>query len=334
MPAGITIILCMEDFAMYDIITVGEILVDIIAEKVNQKLSRPGTLLGPFPSGAPAIAIDQAAMMGARTAIIAKIGADDFGLLNKNRLKQDGVDVSHIIETQDNVTGAAFVTYFEDGGRKFIFHFAHAACGELGPDDVDEGPIRNTRYLHIMGCSVSGSPSLGRAVMKAVRLAKTHGVKISFDPNIRPELLKGQIMDYYGEIIDSSDIILAGRNELSGLFGDAETAVAKLTEKKDRLVVVKDGAKFTYVYGAGGAFRAAAFPADEVDATGAGDSFDGTFLAMLCQGADLRTAAIYGNAAGAMAVGKRGPMEGNAGRSVLDKLVRENPHIAAESIDV
>jgi sugar/nucleoside kinase (ribokinase family) len=317
---------------MYDIITVGEILVDIIAENVNQELSLPGTLLGPFPSGAPAIAIDQAALVGARTAIVAKIGADDFGLLNKKRLKQDGVDVSHIIETPDNVTGTAFVTYFENGGRKFIFHFAHAACGELGPDDVDGELVKNTKYLHIMGCSAAGSPSLGKAVLKAVRLAKTHGVKISFDPNVRPELLKGQIMDYYGEIIDSSDIILAGRNELPGLFGDAETAVAKLTEKKDRLVVVKDGARFTYLYGGGEAFRVAAFPAIEVDATGAGDSFDGTFLAMLCQGADLRTAAVYGNASGAMAVGKKGPMEGNASKSVLDKLVRENPHITAESI--
>jgi sugar/nucleoside kinase (ribokinase family) len=319
---------------MYDIVTVGEILAEFIAESANQELSRPGTLFGPFPSGAPAIAIDQAAMMGAKTAIIAKIGTDDFGLLNKNRLKQDGVDVSHIIETPDNVTGTAFVAYSENGGRKFIFHFAHAACGELGPDNVDGEPFKNTKYLHIMGCSAAGSPSMGRAVIKAVRLAKTHGVKLSFDPNIRPELLKGQIMDYYGEIIDSSDIILAGRNELRGLFGDADTAVAKLTGKKDRIVVIKDGAKFTYVYTDGGAFRVAAFPAVEVDATGAGDSFDGTFLAMLCQGADLRTAAVYGNAAGAKAVGKKGPMEGNSGRNALDALIRENPHIQPEYIDV
>jgi sugar/nucleoside kinase (ribokinase family) len=55
---------------MYDIITIGEILVEILTEKPNQELSCPGTLLGPFPSGAPAIAINQAARIGAKTAII------------------------------------------------------------------------------------------------------------------------------------------------------------------------------------------------------------------------------------------------------------------------
>jgi sugar/nucleoside kinase (ribokinase family) len=139
-------------------------------------------------------------------------------------------------------------------------------------------------------------------------------------------------MDYYGEIIDSSDIILTGRNELPRLFGKAETAVATLLEKKDRIIVIKDGAKYTYVHTRKEAFRVGAFPAVEVDATGAGDSFDGTFLAMLCEGADLRTAAIYGNAAGAKAVGKKGPMEGNTGRKELDELVRENPHVAIETI--
>ena len=70
----------------YDIITVGEILAEVLTEKTGQSLGEPGLLLGPYPSGAPAIAIDQAARMGARTAIISKIGADAFGKLNKDRL--------------------------------------------------------------------------------------------------------------------------------------------------------------------------------------------------------------------------------------------------------
>ena len=203
---------------MYDIVTVGEILVEILTEKTDQEFSKAGTLLGPFPSGAPAIAIDQAARMGVKTAIIAKIGDDDFGLLNKERLRQNGVDISDIIETKDNATGVAFVTYFANGDRKFIYHFTHAACGELRPDDVKEEVVTNTRYIHIMGCSISGSPSMGSAIMQAVRLAKKQNVKISFDPNIRPELLKGQVMDFYKEILDAADILLTGKSELECLL--------------------------------------------------------------------------------------------------------------------
>ena len=319
---------------MYDIITVGEILAEILTEKPDQEFTKAGILLGPYPSGAPAIAIDQAARMGAKTAILAKIGKDDFGRLNKERLNSDGVDVSHIIETGDNSTGTAFVTYFSDGSRKFIYHFTHAACGELSSADVKEELVKNTRYVHIMGCSITGSPGLGEAVMRTIELAKKYNTGISFDPNIRPELLKGRIMDYYKEIIDASGILLTGKSELTFLFGETDAAIKKLLAQKDRIIVLKDGSKNTCVYSRREAFRVPPFPAVTVDATGAGDSFDGTFLALLCRGKDLKTAAIYGNAAGAKAVTKRGPMEGNTTLAELEAFVKDNSHISAEDIEM
>lgn len=307
---------------MYDIITIGEILVEILTEKVGQKFSESGKLLGPFPSGAPAIAIDQAGRMGVKAAIIAKVGKDDFGLLNLNRLSQDGVDVTHVVSTPNNSTGTAFVTYFEDGSRQFIFHFTHAACGELCADDVNEEAIKNSRYLLIMGCSITGSPSMADAIMRAVRLAKANGVKICFDPNIRPELLSGHIMEYYREIIDACDVLLTGKSELKLLFGDVASSIKQLLEqKKDRIIVVKDGSRGTELYTKDEAFKLSTYPAVEVDPTGAGDCFDATFISMLSMDADLRTAVNYANAAGAKAVEKRGPMEGNTFKKGLDEFL-------------
>ena len=303
---------------MYDIVTVGEILAEILTEHTNQEFTSPGILLGPYPSGAPAIAIDQAAKMGARTAIIARVGRDDLGKLNIDRLASDGVDVSHIVQTSENTTGVAFVTYFSDGSRRFVYHFTKAACGELSPSDIDDEAVKNSRYLHIMGCSITGSPSLGASVMKAVDSAVDSGVKISFDPNIRPELLSGEIMTYYQKILDACDVLLTGRSEMKHLFGDSDGAVKKLLGEKDRIVAVKDGSRGTSVYTRDEAFRVPVYPADEVDPTGAGDSFDGTFLALLCKGENLRTATDFGNAAGALAVAKRGPMEGNSALSEID----------------
>jgi sugar/nucleoside kinase (ribokinase family) len=256
--------------------------------------------------------------MGASTAIIARVGRDDLGKLNIDRLASDGVDVSHIIQTSENTTGVAFVTYFSDGSRRFVYHFTKAACGELSPSDVDDAAVKNSRFLHIMGCSITGSPSLGASVMKALDAAVESGVKVSFDPNIRPELLSGEIMTYYRKILDACDVLLTGRSEMKHLFGDADGAVGKLLGEKDRIVVVKDGSRGTSVYTREEAFLAPTYPADEVDPTGAGDSFDGTFLALLCTGENLRTAADFGNAAGALAVAKRGPMEGNSSPSAID----------------
>ncbi len=311
---------------MYDIITVGEILVEILAKEVGQKLSEPGVFLGPYPSGAPAICIDQAGKMGARAAIIAKVGKDDFGLLNLRRLQNSGVDTSGVVETSDNSTGVAFNTYFSDGSRKFLFHFAHAACGQLGPSDIDEEAIKGSRYLHIMGCSITGSPSLGEAVMQAVRIAVANGVKISFDPNIRPELLQGKIMDYYREIIEVTDVLLTGKNEMKFLFGEnIEKSISELLAKKDRIIVIKDGSRGTKLYSRSEAFSVGTYPATELDPTGAGDCFDATFLSMVCMGASLVKAVHYANAAGAFAVGKVGPMEGNTSKAELDEYLSSVP---------
>lgn len=318
---------------MYDIITIGEILAEILAKEIGQELSKPGIFLGPYPSGAPAICIDQAGRMGVKAAIIAKVGKDDFGKLNLERLAQDGVDISRVVETSENSTGVAFNTYFPDGGRKFLFHFSHAACGELCAADVDKDAICASKYLHIMGCSITGSPSLGEAIMQAVRLAKENNVKISFDPNIRPELLQGKIMDYYTEILDCCDVLLTGKSELKILFGeDWEVAVKKLLAAKDRTVVVKDGSRGTLFYNRKEAFSVATYPATEVDPTGAGDCFDATFLSMICLGADNRTAVHYANAAGAHAVGKAGPMEGNTFKADLDKFLEVTPKAAEADI--
>ena len=309
---------------MYDIITVGEILVEILTDHVGQKFSEPGKLLGPYPSGAPAIAIDQAGRMGAKAAIIAKVGKDDFAKVNLDRLAADGVDVSHVKVTESNSTGTAFVTYFENGDRQFIFHFSHAACGELAPSDIDIEAVCSSKYLHIMGCSITASPSMGAAVMEAVRIAAQNGVKISFDPNIRPELLKGQIMDYYHTILEACDVLLTGKSELKILFGDPNSGIRDLLSKKDRIVVVKDGSRGTELYTRAEAFYTDTYKAVEVDPTGAGDCFDGTFLAILASDSDLKTAVRYANAAGALGVEKRGPMEGNSFRADLEAFMARN----------
>ena len=319
---------------MYDIITIGEILVEVLTDHVDQVFYEPGKLLGPYPSGAPAIFIDQAARMGAKSTIVAKVGEDDFARVNLERLSRDGVDVSHIVRTPDNSTGVAFVTYFANGERQYIFHFSHAACGELSPTDVDSNLIANTRYLHVMGCSLTGSPTMGEAIMCAVRKAKSIGAGISFDPNIRPELLKGQIMSCYQEILDACDVLLTGKSELRLLLGeDYGKAVCRLLKQKERVLVIKDGSRGTELYTRAESFRMETYSANEVDPTGAGDCFDATFLSGLCQGLPMEECVRRSNAAGAKAVEMRGPMEGNTTREELDSFLSNSPAPQVQYID-
>src|SRR5215472_1260234 len=76
---------------MSDVLTVGELLAEFMAERVGQTFSEPGTFLGPYPSGAPAIFVDQVAKTGTSAAMVGWVGEDGFGDLILNRLSGDGV---------------------------------------------------------------------------------------------------------------------------------------------------------------------------------------------------------------------------------------------------
>jgi sugar/nucleoside kinase (ribokinase family) len=309
---------------MPKIITVGELLAEVMTKETGQEFSKTGEYIGPFPSGAPAIFIDQVARMGIDCGIVSRVGNDDFGRMNIERLKKDGVDTSQIIITPDYTTGTAFVTYFPDGSRKYIFHFTHSAAGMLGPDDIDENYIKKADYLHIMGCSLSASESMRRAILKAVEIAKSNHIKISFDPNIRFELLDAiGIKNVFSSILASTDILLTGFTEATILTETvtAEDAVKAFQAMGIRFIVIKDGSKGASVYNGQEIIHVPSFQVEEVDPTGAGDCFDGAFLASLTADKDLTEAVLIANAAGALGVTKKGPMEGAAFKGDILRIV-------------
>src|SRR5215217_2329334 len=82
-------------------VCVGEILVEIMATSIGDGFLEPVGLVGPFPSGAPAIFIDQCARIGGSAAMIGAVGEDDFGKVNIERLRRDGADVSGIAVDPD-----------------------------------------------------------------------------------------------------------------------------------------------------------------------------------------------------------------------------------------
>src|SRR5947209_2794043 len=173
---------------MADVVAIGEILVEIMATRTGQTFREPGLLAGPYPSGAPAIFADQAARVGASAAMVGCVGEDDFGTLNVERLARSGADVRAIRRVPGTTTGIAFVTYREDGGRDFIFTVASSAAAHLGSEQLEPGLFAGCRYFHVMGSSLFNA-GVAAAVRRGVELAKAAGARVSFDPNVRKELL-------------------------------------------------------------------------------------------------------------------------------------------------
>ncbi len=308
---------------MARIMTIGEILVEIMATERGQSFRAAGTLVGPFPSGAPAIFIDQVGRLGASAGIIGCVGDDDFGWMNIDRLRRDGVDTSAVAVLTDAVTGSAFVTYQKTGERQFIFNIAHSASGRLSASSITVPMLADCTWLHVMGSSLF-SPDMIAAVDKAIGIVKGRGGVISFDPNIRPELLRtAGLRQALRSILEQTDVFLPSGDEVT-LLVDAHTeseAIQGLLSLGVHEIIVKHGSAGCTYYDRTSRVNVPAFAVQEVDPTGAGDCFSATYVACRESGKSLEDSLRYACASGAIAVTRKGPMEGNAGFAELDALI-------------
>jgi fructokinase len=309
---------------MSDVLTVGELLAEFMAERVGQTFSEPGNFLGPYPSGAPAIFADQVAKTGASAAMVGWVGEDGFGDLILNRLRGDGVNVSGIHRADRLPTGTAFVTYRKDGSREFIFNLANSATSLIDAGSVDASLTDGCRFFHVMGTSLT-SKGMIAAVRLGIQRVKEGGGRVSFDPNIRREVMSSDfIRDAIDFVLKECDILLPSEADLRyfcGNLAEAE-AVHQLFDKWTlERVVVKNAAQGSTYYDRAQSIHVPSFKVTEVDPTGAGDCFGGTLISCLAQGIDLERTLTLANAAGALAVTKRGPMEGNTTLSELEPFI-------------
>ncbi len=312
---------------MAEIMTMGEIIVEIMRDGVDKPLDKAEVFRGPYPSGAPAIFIDTVARLGHSAAIVGGVGNDDFGKCLLNRLEKDGVDCSCVIKNDRISTGCAFVTYFSDGERKFIFHIGNTPA-VLAPAPAAE-KLEGLGFFHIMGCSLMADMAFGRRIVETMQAARAAGAKVSFDPNVRPELMKDpEAKDLIAEVLEQTNVFLPGKRELRMLSGceDIEKAVQAMFQTYPALEVIalKNGKKGCIIYTREKQFAFGVYAVLVLDATGAGDSFDGAFLCALLEGKSIEEAAKMATAAASLNTAAFGPMEGDISRENVEKMIADN----------
>ena len=305
------------------IASVGEILVEFVSHTKGCALEQMGPYSGPYPSGAPAIFLDQAARMGVSAQMFGGVGDDGFGRAVLKRLSDDGIDTSGVSVIKGKSTGTAFVSYFDDGSRDFIFHLAGTAADSfaLDLDRLPDGPV----LLHVSAASLGSTP-LREAILATMHLVIEKGGKICCDPNARPELMRDvAAWNALGQVMANSSLLMPSTSDLGFLFPglDEPSAIERMLASGAEIVVVKRGAQGATVYGEGGRHDFSGHGVEEIDPTGAGDCFCGTFAALLTLGESLEGAGRMANAAGAIAVTRRGPMEGNSSREEILAFLKQ-----------
>ncbi len=308
---------------MAEVWTMGEMIVEIMRPKAGLSLKDAGPFQGPYPSGAPAIFIDTVARLGHSAGIIGGVGDDDFGNCLIDRLESDGVDCSKVIVSHSGTTGVAFVTYFEDGSRKFIYHIGNTPAVEPKAPPAEE--LKGIKYFHVMGCSLMAEPGFAGEIIKTMRTAISLGAKVSFDPNIRKELLKdNSVMSVVREVFENTAVFMPGVDELLMLTEEktVEAAVSKCFGMDSiEIIVLKRGSEGCTVYTRTDSWKRGVYRVDPVDPTGAGDSFDGAFLCGLLENLPMPEVIRLATAAGALNTAAFGPMEGRISVESVKEMI-------------
>ncbi len=104
---------------MYDIVALGEILIDFAPEGMNDNNVQ---LFSCNPGGAPANVLAMAAKLGGKTAFIGKVGKDSFGQLLIDTLSKNGIDYSGVVQDPRYHTTLGFVHLDHKGDRSFSFY--------------------------------------------------------------------------------------------------------------------------------------------------------------------------------------------------------------------
>ena len=305
-----------------EVISLGNMLVEIMRASLDEPLDRPGTFVGPFPSGDTPIYVDAVARLGRRAGFIGAVGDDDFGQCLLGRFARDGVDFSCGRVLPGHTTGVAFVAYFSDGSRKFIFHWRHAAAGQLSPEYLQAEYFRGAKWLHLTGCNLAVTAGSREACYRAMGLLPA-GARVSFDPNIRPEVLSvEEVRELCRPVVERADVILPSLGEAAMLTGAAsDEEGCRRWAEQGKTVVLKQGERGCRIFAGAEDVQVPGFRVEEVDPTGAGDCFCAGFTVAMLDGLDLPAAGRFSNAVGALAVTRKGPMEGAPTRGEVGELL-------------
>lgn len=243
------------------------------------------------------------ARQGGKVAFVTRLGDDGFGRQFLTLWEREGVDVSGVSTDGRAPTAVYFVTH-SDTGHAFSYLRAGSAAAGLAPANLPTSLLEKATYLHVSGITQAISVSACDAVFAAIAQVRGQGGRVFYDPNFRPALWP---LARARAIVDATlrdvDVLMPSLEDAQALTGlvEPDAIVDHYLARGVETVCLKLGARGVLLAHAGVRTRLEGHTVKSVDATGAGDCFDGSFMARIAAGDSPEAAARYANAAAALA---------------------------------
>ena len=274
---------------------IGDFAWDVLI-RTNSELLKGGDTFGEVmlsPGGSAANVAVWASRCGLNATFIGKIGRDRFGQLAREDLKKEGVS-AHFVATDAHLTGSVAVFVDHTGERSMVS--GHGADFYLLPSELPGKAITESAHLHLTAWSFFTDPPR-TAARQAAKRAQAAGATLSFDPGsfqMIGEMGREAFLNCTQDL--GIDIFLPNFEEGQTLTGltEPESIAAALAELYEgALIVLKLDADGALIYERGQASHIPPATNNLIDATGAGDSFAGAFLAKYLEGKSAVDAAHF-----------------------------------------
>lgn len=292
--------------ATIDVSVIGELNLDIILSGLPQPLQLDHEHLAEELSvtlgSSSAIFAHNLASLGSKVGFSSCIGADPLGETCLQRLRECGVDLSHVRRLADKITGLTVV--LRQAKQRFIFTYP-GTMAEMTERDLDFDYVFGAKHLHVSSYFLQRAlqPSLPEILRKAKEAGLTTSLDTNDDPEDRWSVDLERLLRYV-------DVFLPSEREGCKLACvDDVQGAAELLSTKVPILVIKRGSEGALARRGKMEFAGPPLTVEAVDAVGAGDSFDAGFIHQFLRGASLEDCVTFGNVAGALCVTRAGGTE-------------------------
>lgn len=318
-----------------DVVALGELLIDFTGNGTSEQ---GNPIMEANPGGAPCNVLAMLTKLGHTTSFIGKVGDDMFGRQLRDALVEVGVGTDGLKMDPEYNTTLAFVHTYENGDRDFSFYRDPGADMMLKIDDLDSELIKGASIFHYGSLSMTADDCF-EATKEAIRLAKEAGAVISFDPNLRPPLWKGDLdraKDRISYGLSQCDVLKISDNEITWFTGKDSYDEGVRELKKDypnlKLILVSCGPDGSLAFLDDKKISVEAFlNPDTIETTGAGDTFCACVLHHILEKgsidfdeSELTQMLTFANAAASLVTTKKGALRVMPERAEVESYIRES----------
>ncbi|MCZ8043230.1 MAG: 5-dehydro-2-deoxygluconokinase [Beijerinckiaceae bacterium] len=307
-----------------DVITIGRASVDLYGQQIGSRLEDVGSFAKSV-GGCPANIAIGTARLGLRSALLTRVGDEQFGRFLREQLAREGVDLGGLKTDPQRLTALAILSVESDKSFPLLFYRENCADMALEEEDVDAAFLATARAVVVTGTHFA-RPNTEAAQRKAMRLMRAQGGKVVLDIDYRPNLwgLAGHaagdnryiasaaVSERMKSVLPGCDLVVGTEEEVLIASGESELLPALKTIRAltPATIVLKRGPMGCIVYEGEisddleDGIIGKGFPIEVYNVLGAGDAFMSGFLRGWLGGETLQTAATWANACGAFAVSR------------------------------